>query len=604
MRKLWVPVSFFSILLIPFFWLFEPTQEVAPMAEPLRDGEAAEKHVAPPGEALPEGLEQYPKDYFMPPIAGPLHMTGTCGELRSNHFHSGTDLDGRIGDPVFAAADGFIDRIKVLESGYGNVLYVKHPNGYTTVYAHLDRFSTEVQRYVRENQYRRERFQIELTPPDGKFKVKKGQEIAKLGNSGGSTGPHLHFEIRNAASKALNPQLFGLPVVDNIPPDLRDMKVYFLSENRSVLGSKAFPLLKDKKAGGSTTEDTVLVGGWRIGFGIKAYDRSTGFRNDNGVFSIALWADEQLAYEWKAESFDFGETRYLNAHIDYSAKKRYGAWFNRCFVLPGNYLNNYTQTPGMGSIAIYKEKPVKIRIKVADAKGNSSSFVFWVKRDDSAMETFISEPYQIELPYDADSRYDVDGFSMAMSKGSLYENLFFQYSTTPDESSGIYSPMHHLHDDRTPVHKYFDISIRPSNLPPELRNKAVIANCGDGRPDNCGGIWIGDMLKTRVRSFGDYCIMADTEAPTIKPVIFTTDMRKKKSMVFRISDNFAVSGTADRLKYRGTVDGKWVLFEYDSKRARLTYTFDEHVGAGEHLLKLSVTDDKGNERVFEQKFIR
>ncbi len=604
MRKLWIPVFLFSIFLIPILWSFEPTQEVEALLETPPDGDVVEANVVQPDDAVSELFDQYPKDYFMPPVAGPLHMTGTCGELRSNHFHAGTDLDGQVGNPVFAAADGFIDRIKVLQSGYGNVLYVKHPNGYTTVYAHLDRFSSEVQRYVKENQYRREHFQIELTPPDGKFKVKKGQEIAKLGNSGSSSGAHLHFEIRNAASKTLNPQLFGLPIVDNIPPDLRDMKVYFLNENRSVLGSKAFSLLKDKKASGSTSEDTVLVGGWRIGFGIKTYDQSTGFKNENGVFSIALWADDQLAYEWKAESFDFGETRYLNAHIDYSAKKRYGAWFNRCFVLPGNKLSNYTQTPSMGAITIYKEKPVKIGIKVTDAKGNSSLFVFWVKRDDSAMESFISEPYQIELPYDADSRYDVDGFSMVMPKGALYENLFFQYSTTPDESNGIYSSMHHVHDDKTPVQQYFDISIRPTNMPPELRSKAVIANCGDGKPDNCGGTWVGDVLKTRVRNFGDYCIMADTEAPSIKPVIFTTDMRKKKSMAFRISDNFAVSGTADGMKYRGTVDGKWVMFEYDSKRARLTYDFDEHVGVGEHVLKLSVVDDKGNERVFEGKFIR
>jgi hypothetical protein len=322
------------------------------------------------------------------------------------------------------------------------------------------------------------------------------------------------------------------------------------------------------------------------------------------VYSVSLWADEQLAFEWKADAFDFDETRYLNAHIDYSAKVRYGAWFHRCFVLPGDKSSNYTPTPTMGSIQIFKEKPVKIRLKVADVAGNSNTLVFWVKRDENAMETFLSAPYQFEFPFDADSRFDLDGFSLVMAKGSLYEKLAFQYNTTPDESSGVYSPVHHLHNSRTPVHKYFDLSIRPTNLPAELRSKAVIANCGDGRPDNCGGTWQGDLLKTRVRQFGDYCVMADTVAPTITPVVFGPDMRKKVSMAFRISDNFAISGTADGMRYRGTVDGKWILFEYDKKRARLTYDFDEHVGPGEHLLRLSVKDDRGNERVLERKFLR
>jgi len=589
MRKFWLPVVLFLSIALPLLWAFDGSQQNLSVTQDQ-------------GKDLSEGT--YPKDYFMPPIAGAIHLTGTCGELRPDHYHNGADMDGRTGDPVFAAADGFIDQIKVQESGYGNVLYVKHPNGYTTVYAHLDRFSSEIQQYVKDYQYKQERFSVELKPPDGLFKVKKGQEIAKLGNTGGSSGPHLHFEIRSASGKPINPLLFGLPVADNIAPDIRDMKVYFLNENREVLGSKAFPLLKDKRGNITLEDDTVSIGGWRIGFGVKTYDRSTGHRNDNGVYSVGLWADEVLAFEWTAEKFDFDETRYLNAHIDYSAKMRFGAWFHRCFVLPGDLSSNYTQTPTMGSIQIFKEKPVKIRLKISDATGNSNTLIFWVKRNENAMETFTSPPYQFVVPHDADSRFDLDGFSMVMSKGTVYEKLAFEYATTPDESSDVYSSVHHLHDNRTPVHKYFDLLIRPTHLPEALRNKAVIANCNTGKSVNCGGTWQGDMLKTRVRSFGDYCIMADTIAPSITPVVFAPDMRKKSSMAFRISDNFAISGTADGMRYRGTVDGKWILFEYDKKRARLTYDFDEHVGPGQHVLKLSVVDDKGNERVFERPFTR
>ena len=148
------------------------------------------------------------------------------------------------------------------------------------------------------------------------------------------------------------------------------------------------------------------------------------------------------------------------------------------------------------------------------------------------------------------------------------------------------------------------MSIRTQDVPDKFRDKAVIANVGEGRPDNCGGEWNGNILSTRVRHFGSFCVMADTIAPTITPVVFGPDMRKKSTMAFRINDNFAVTGTANGMRYRGTIDGEWVLFEYDKKRARLTHVFDKATGPGEHLLSLSVTDDRGNIRVFERKFKR
>ncbi len=545
----------------------------------------------------------HPKDYFGQPVPGAVNLTGTCGELRPDHFHAGVDIDGVTGAPILASADGYIDLVKVSCNGYGNVLYIKHPNGYTTVYAHLDKFTPEIQVFVRENQYRRESFEIELNPPVSKFPVKKGQEIGKMGNTGSSAGSHLHFEVRDPQGRSINPLLLGIPVADNIAPEFRDMKFYILNEKREVLSSKPFPLMKDKTGHIGLADDTVRIGAWRVGFGVKAYDRTNGRRNDNGVYSVTMWADDQLAFEWTAETFDFDETRYLNAHIDYSARKRYGAWFHRCFVLPGNELSNYTVTPSMGAIKLYKDKPVQMKIKIADALGNSNTLVFWVLRDADAMETIVSPPYQFDVPYNSDTQIDVGDFSAFIPYGALYEQLGLQFETKPP-IPGAYSPVHRLHDNLTPVHKYFDVSIRTKDVPDKFRDKAVIANVGEGRPDNCGGEWNGNVLSTRVRHFGSFCVMADTIAPTITPVVFGPDMRKKSTMAFRINDNFAVTGTANGMRYRGTIDGEWVLFEYDKKRARLTHVFDKATGPGEHLLSLSVTDDRGNIRVFERKFKR
>jgi murein DD-endopeptidase MepM/ murein hydrolase activator NlpD len=558
--------------------------------------------------ATAEEIRNYPKDYFISPIDVEIKLTGTFGELRPDHFHSGIDLkskNGSVGQPVFATADGFVDQIKVQTGGYGNVIYIKHPNGYTTVYAHLDRFSPELERYVRENQYEKERFEVSLQPRDGQFKFKKGQEIGKLGNTGGSTGPHLHFEIRNSATgKALNPQLFGLPIPDKVAPDIRGLKLYVLNEKREVQSSHDIQIV-DKGGNYSLKNgDTIRIGAWRVGFGIKVYDEMSGFKNDNGIYGLTLKTDETTVFDWDIESLDFDETRFMNAHIDYEAKQKRNTYYHRCFILPGNRLNNYNKSETGGAINLYQDRPIKIHIKATDPNQNASDLTFWVIRDDLNMETFNSEPYQYELPYDQESKIEQADFSMFVPKNCFYETVLFRYATTPDYSFGSYSSVHHLHDEATPVHKYFELAIRPDNMPEELRSKAVIARCGDGRAVNCGGTWKGEKISTKIREFGDYCIMIDNEAPNISPVVFDDDMRKKSTMSFRITDNFGISGSADGMTYKGFVDGQWVLFEYDRKKDRLTHTFDGRIGAGEHSLRLVVKDDRDNEAVFDRIFIR
>ena len=589
MRKIWLSILGGGVLLFPILSFQGPYHPAAVVV------------AAAPAEG------SYPTDYFRSPVNAPIRLTGTFGELRPDHFHAGIDIDsqtGGVGQPVVAAADGYVDHIKVQSGGYGNALYIRHPNGFTTLYGHLDRFSPAIQQYVRQHQYKRERFEVDLHPPNSMFPVKKGQEVAKLGNTGGSSGPHLHFEIRNSTTgKVLNPLLFGLPVADKMAPDIRDMKVYFLNERREVQISKAFPIMRRPNGTLGVLGDTVRLAAWRVGFGVKVYDRSAGYRNDNGIFALRLYANDQLAFQWKMDELDFDESRYLNAHVDYPVRQQYGAWFHRCFVLPGDYLENYTPTESFGAIALSKDQAVKVTVQAADAAGNLTDVTFWALRADP-VDPIVGPTYQYEFPFDQDNRLAVDGFEMVLPKGALYENLPFQYKTTPDESQGVYSPLHHLQDARTPAQRYFEIAMRPQDLPLELYSKACIVRCGDGRPVGCGGTWRGDMLVTKVREFGDYCVMTDTVAPRIIPIVFSADMRRKSILSFRIRDNFGVGGSADGLSYRGTVDGKWILFEYDRKSARLKYTFDGHVGPGMHTLVLTVKDDRGNEGVFLRKFRR
>jgi hypothetical protein len=586
--KLLKKATFSALLILPVFSIHSPGKERAP-----KDPIAV--------------IAAYPKDFFISPVDNPLLVSGTFGELRNNHFHAGLDLKskaGGVGQAVYAAAAGYIDQIKVQSSGYGNVLYIKHPNGYSTVYAHLDKFSPHLASLVKEVQYKREKFEVTIDLPKDKYPVRKGEEIGKMGNSGGSTGPHLHFEIR-AAGKAINPLLFGIPVGDNRPPEVRDMKLYILNERREVTSSLPLPIERRKEGvyGLKGGLEEKRIGAWRIGLGIKVYDKSNATSNNNGVYALSVFANGQLVYGWTAEDFHFEETRYLNAHCDYSAQKKFGAWFHRLFVLPGDKLTMYERTEKMGSMSLSATQPTEVTVVAMDAAGNKSNVQFTLFRDTNMLQ-LDPVAYQYLFPIEQENNLQLAEFNLSMPKGSLYEDLKLKYYSELSNRADVYSSLHRLHEYTTPVHRFFDVGILPTTLSTELRKKAFVARVGGKRPDNCGGIWKDGFLTTQVRSFGTYCIMVDETAPTISAVVFDSDMRNKAAMSFRITDNVDVTDKADALNWRGTIDGKWVLFEYDKKRDRLTHWFDNQLKPGIHTLLLEVTDDRGNRSVFERSFKR
>lgn len=567
---------------------------------------AMESFLSRPESMVKKSAIQFPRDYFWSPVGHEIRVTGNFGELRSNHFHAGLDIDGTTGVPIYAAAEGYVSKISIQSGAYGNMLQIRHPNGYTTLYAHLDRFAPEIQAYVRAQQYKKERFELVLRPPEHLFPVVKGQEIAKMGNTGGSTGPHLHFEIRNTNTQEVyNPLLFGMPVDDRSAPQIRDLKVYVLNDQREIWDSQALPIGFQKDGTRELQGDTVRIGAQNVGFGIKAFDSTSGNHNDNGIYALRLFADDQLAYEWRMDVFSLDQTRYINAHVDYAALKRFGAWFHRCFILPGDALGQvYSPTLTKGLVKLDSNRPVKINVMVADAHGNADSLQFWVLQDPAKIQQYDTIENRLKLAYGKESKLMLGDLNLIMPKGALYETLTFNYFVSNKSEKGQFSPMHHIQDGKTPVHSYFEVQIRPYDLPESLRNKAVIAKCGDGKPDNCGASWRGDHLMSKIREFGQYCVMIDTTAPKITPVVFNKDMRKKSQMAFRISDNMAVNGLADGLYYRGTIDDKWVLFEYDRKRARLTHTFDSGLPPGMHRVRLEIRDDRENQAVFEKTFLR
>jgi len=234
------------------------------------------------------GQENYPQDAFRSPMDIPIVLAGTFGELRSNHFHSGVDIKTkqREGLPIYAIGDGSVTRIKVSHWGYGKALYIAHPNGYTSVYGHLQKFGPEIEEYIKKVQYEKQSYEVEVFPKYGELKVDQGNIVAYGGNTGGSSGPHLHFEIRSSLSeKPTNPLLYGLEVRDATNPTLEKIYAYALSEDAIVNQSREpIELQFKKQADGSYLAEKVNATG-TIGFGFIGYDRQDLAANRNGVYS-------------------------------------------------------------------------------------------------------------------------------------------------------------------------------------------------------------------------------------------------------------------------------------------------------------------------------
>ncbi|MBI5916347.1 MAG: M23 family metallopeptidase [Bacteroidetes bacterium] len=552
----------------------------------------------------------YPGSYFQAPVAHTLLLSGTFGELRPNHFHAGIDIKsskGVVGDDVFSAADGYISRIKVDASGYGHSLYVNHPNGYTTVYAHLDEFAGNIANFVKGQQYAHEKFDIDVEPGPEKFPVSRGDRIGKMGNTGSSNGAHLHFEVRETSTQnPINPLLFGFNVLDNISPKMHSLKVYSLNDKREELGSKVFPLTKSAD-GYKIKGDTIAIDAGQTAFGLKVYDHFDRVSNWNGIFELTMYQDDSVVYDFNLESFAFDESRYINAHCDYVERLTKNSYYNRCFTLPGNHLSIYRQQSNFGMIHLADKQVSKITMVASDVAGNNSALEFWVKRNPAlvAATPAPGPKYNYILPYNEGNMIRTEGLFLHMPPGTLYENLYLDYEVTPERSSGYYSKVHHIHNSKTPIHDFYDLGIRPTvSIPAELKPKVFVAYCEGSRVLNCGGRWDDGFLKTKVRALGDYAIMADVMPPVIRPLVFAQNMKTYQKMAFKISDNVATATNVEGLTYEARVDGQWVLMEFDKKTSTLTHYFDGVIVPGEHEFRLVVKDAVGNEAVYEKKFIR
>jgi hypothetical protein len=299
---------------------------------------------------------------FISPLKIPPALSANFGELRNNHFHSGLDFKTQqtVNKPVFAAEDGYISRIGVSPGGFGLSLYIDHPSGFTTVYGHLNRFSPEIAEYVIEQQYLKESYQVTLFPDKGRFAVKKGEQIALSSNSGGSGGPHLHFEIRETKTQdPLDPLLFiGKILEDTRKPEIRGLAFYPLKEKGVVnsISDPAYININHTKTGEALPLAKHIEAWGQIGIGVKAYDRMNGQNNIYGVKHIRLFVDSVLIYSSKIDRFSFEKTRMINSFIDFEEWREKNSFFMKSYIEPGNNLPVYNKVINQGYIEIDKDR--------------------------------------------------------------------------------------------------------------------------------------------------------------------------------------------------------------------------------------------------------
>ncbi|WP_094745935.1 M23 family metallopeptidase [Vaginella massiliensis] len=530
-------------------------------------------------QALPP-VDSYPKGDFINPLGITNYLSGNFGELRTNHFHSGLDIktQQREGLHVFAVGDGYISRINVSPTGYGNALYIDHPNGYTTVYAHLQRFNDEIAAYVRKHQYAKESFAVEIYPKVNELKVSQRDLIAFSGNTGGSGGPHLHFEIRDTKTEEpINPFFFGFDVPDSSKPSIVAMYVY------PIEGS-----VNGKNARSSVAPGGIVNAEGRIGFGIKTYDKHNGAKNNNGTYKIDIFVDDEQIYGFTANRFAFDETRAINSVCDFKDIQKNNSWVYQSHVQQGNPLRLFSNLKDYGTLKL-EDKTYKIKMVVTDYAGNSTSSTFSLNgkaRPDVAKTT----DGETRMSWNQNNEFAKDEIEIYFPEGVFYHDTSLSYQKV----NGKY----HIGDYYMPLHSYYTLTIDPSNtIPTAQLDKAMIV-----REYMKRGSWRKDYIKTELkngklvgetRDFGVFSIDLDVTKPSINPInVKNGSVFSSKNGIIR----FKIKDTQSGIKeYKAYINEKWILAEYDKKVDLLTIDLNkEGVENGSHQLELTVKDEKNN----------
>ena len=548
-------------------------------------------------------IPAYPKGYFRNPLSIPINLSGNFGELRNNHYHMGLDLktNARENLPVYAAADGYISRIKIEPAGFGRAIYITHPNGLTTLYAHLNDFNPRIEAYLKQAQYAQESWKVflELTPDE--LPVKKGDFLAYSGNTGGSQAPHLHFEIRTADTDVnLNPLLFGFDLADNTLPRILRLAIYDRNQSVFEQSPRLIPIKSTGTGRYASVAPLITVGSPKISLALTTYDTHSGSSNLNGVLESGLWMDEKPMIAFRMDSISYNDTRYLNAHIDYRMKSAGGTWLQHLSELPGYISSIYIKKSGNGILDLSDRQIHDLRIVVRDAYGNASELrtqVQWNGNAPAAVSTPAGQKRFYPLMLDG---FESEECEFYIGERCLYDAVNIRYQQLPAGPQAV-SALHAIGASTIPLQEAFLIRIQPNRtLNPAQKNRTVMQWYAGAKKDVQKVEWQQGWGAARFRDFGYYQLLVDEEPPQIVPIGFTdgSNLSKATRIAFTIKDNL------EKFKnVRTELDGRWIRFSNDKGRTFI-YRFDEKCMSGNHVLKISAEDEAGNRVEKEWSFVR
>lgn len=544
---------------------------------------------------------------FQSPLNIPLFLSGNYGELRTNHFHAGLDLKtgSEIGKPVFSPASGYVSRIKIQSNGYGKSIYITHPNGYTTVYGHLNAYIPDIEGYVKSNQYKKHTYEIDLYPPSSMFKVSKGDIIAYSGNTGSSGGPHLHFEIRKTREEIpVNGLLYSLPIEDNRSPEFKILHVYSLPLPYSVGNNGEIRTSYHiSRINNSTYQigQVIKCSTRFIGFSTEIYDFLNNSSNRCGIYKMELLVDEQPVFNFIIDNIPFDLTKGINAHMDYDLKVNENTGVHRLFKLPNDPLPIYKESITDGIIHLADDTLHTAEILAFDAYGNKSVLRFKFKHDEKSIPDNPTIDSLLYIKYNQEKSFALPGIEIKIPANSFYRDVNFSLSSSKKSLNSL-SDTFNIHFSSEPLKSPIVFKYKTDSISMALVQKLIFARVNGGNKlVSEGGDWSHGILTAKVRNLGKYIIVADTLAPAIRSVNFTSGERfyPGQQIVFRVDDELSGIKT-----YNLYINDKWALLEYDEKTDRMFYTIDKDrlVQGQTYRVKLYVMDEKNNIALFQGKF--
>ncbi len=535
---------------------------------------------------------------FQSPLKTRTVLSGSFAEPRTGHFHSGVDYKQHYGiprDTIYAVASGFLSRIVIKPDGYGNALYITHSCGRTSVYAHLHSLHPKIRSYIDEIMQQEQLYAIDHNVPSGILPVSQGSFIGIMGSTGRSSGPHLHFEIRDTKTEQpINPAQYGFKPKDNIPPVIRGIMIYTLTPDGQELTKQYMPAIKVNNTLYQLSRPIIEFGALLVGIGIHTYDQMNGANNHNGIYALQLKVDGQPQFGYTMNRLDFSTSKYIHAHMDYEAKMD-NKYIMKCFRNSANPLTFYKESGEKGVIALYDRINRHIQIKVSDIEDNQAIISFEIKRSDSLAP----------LPSHPDGTMRLSPEDSLLVRGKYTDIYIPKNSLAAPVFLNIRSDSVSIIDLRQTrkIALYNPIKIRKRLIvEPKLRQKQVLYRVDKkGRLQSYRGSWSSDRTWiVDVDQLDLYYVGMDTIPPKIKAISLPNGQRRRGSIV--IEDNFTPNASVDAVVFDVYLDGQWLLCQHDIKTHKIWWDMPLNRQNQEHHLSVIARDAAQNESTLERTF--